>query len=205
MPDLDQWDSFYVVIGSAAGALIGLMFVVMTLIADRPASRRLQDASMAFATPTVVHFSAVLFLSAVARVPWPGAAPLAVVWGLLGIVGAAYELIVGRRVKVQTAFEPETDDWLFHFLFPFVGYVLIVAAALATPFVSYWTPFAVGAAVLVLLFTGIRNAWDDVAYIAINRDVRAPRTAAGATAEEQPDHPQPTVSTARPPGLQARD
>jgi hypothetical protein len=31
-----EWDSFYVIVGSAAGALIGLQFVVLTLIAERP-------------------------------------------------------------------------------------------------------------------------------------------------------------------------
>lgn len=36
MPELAKWDSFYVIVGSAAGALIGLQFVVMTLIANEP-------------------------------------------------------------------------------------------------------------------------------------------------------------------------
>src|SRR3954468_664181 len=30
------WENFYVIVGSSAGALIGLQFVVMTLIATRP-------------------------------------------------------------------------------------------------------------------------------------------------------------------------
>jgi hypothetical protein len=36
MSEFTEWDSFYVIVGSAAGALIGLQFVVMTLIAERP-------------------------------------------------------------------------------------------------------------------------------------------------------------------------
>ena len=36
MSELAGWDSFYVIVGSAAGALIGLHFVVMALIAERP-------------------------------------------------------------------------------------------------------------------------------------------------------------------------
>jgi hypothetical protein len=50
MPELAAWDSFYVIVGSAAGALIGLQFVVMTLIAERP-SIRTAEAGAAFATP----------------------------------------------------------------------------------------------------------------------------------------------------------
>ena len=36
MQELEGWESFYVIVGSSAGALIGLQFVVMTLLADRP-------------------------------------------------------------------------------------------------------------------------------------------------------------------------
>jgi hypothetical protein len=68
MSVLAEWDSFYVIVGSAAGALIGLMFVVMALIADRPLLRA-AEAGAAFATPTIVHFSSVLLLSALQRAP----------------------------------------------------------------------------------------------------------------------------------------
>ena len=33
---LAGWENFYVIVGSSAGALIGLQFVVITLIADMP-------------------------------------------------------------------------------------------------------------------------------------------------------------------------
>jgi hypothetical protein len=61
---LAGWANFYVIIGSSAGALTGLQFVVITLIAQarRPASR--QDLR-AFGTPAVVHFCAALLVSAV--------------------------------------------------------------------------------------------------------------------------------------------
>src|SRR5712672_3432889 len=61
MPAFAEWESFYVIVGTAAAALIGLQFVVMTLIADRPQITT-AEAGAAFATPTIVHFSAVLLL-----------------------------------------------------------------------------------------------------------------------------------------------
>jgi hypothetical protein len=45
------WENFYVIVGSSAGALIGLQFVVITLIADMPIAERGAQASSAFATP----------------------------------------------------------------------------------------------------------------------------------------------------------
>src|SRR5262249_41637273 len=49
MPEFEEWESFYVIVGAAAGALIGLQFVVMTLTAERPPLRA-AEAGRAFAT-----------------------------------------------------------------------------------------------------------------------------------------------------------
>ncbi|HEY1786941.1 MAG TPA: hypothetical protein VGJ73_02235 [Verrucomicrobiae bacterium] len=69
MPTLSEWANFYVIVGSSAGALIGLQFVVITLIADAPVGQAEAQASGAFATPAVVHFGIVLFLSAIVSAP----------------------------------------------------------------------------------------------------------------------------------------
>ena len=51
MPELTQWDNFYVIVGSSAGALIGLQFVVVALIADVARPRADAQASAAFQLP----------------------------------------------------------------------------------------------------------------------------------------------------------
>ena len=84
MSVFDGWENFYVIVGSSAGALIGLQFVVMTLIANMPLTRGDAQAGDTFTTPTVVHFGAVLLLSAVGSAPWDGIAAVAVLWGLVG-------------------------------------------------------------------------------------------------------------------------
>ena len=103
MNPLAGWENFYVIVGSSAGALIGLQFVVITLIADTPIARADAQASGAFSTPSVVHFGVVLFLAALVTAPWGGLTPVAVLWGLLGLFGIAYSLIVTRRLRTQTA------------------------------------------------------------------------------------------------------
>jgi len=163
MPELAAWDSFYVIVGSAAGALIGLQFVVITLVAERP-SPGTAEAGAAFATPTIVHFATVLFLSAVIRAPWQAVTPIAALWGLVGVVGTAYVGLVTRRMRSQTAYAPEFEDWAFHVLLPLIAYAALALAAVAAPFHSREALFAVGAAVLLLLFIGIHNCWDAVTY-----------------------------------------
>jgi hypothetical protein len=163
MPELDDWESFYVIVGAAAGALIGLQFVVLTLIAAQP-PLRVAEAGAAFATPTIVHFSAVLLLSALLRVPWQAIMVPAVLWGLVGLGGATYVVIVARRMRVQITYPPDFEDWLFNVALPAAGYATLVASALAARSHAHEALFAVGAAALLLLFTGIHNAWDGIAY-----------------------------------------
>src|SRR5262252_9488015 len=112
MTPFNGWENFYAIAGSAAGALIGLQFVVMTLIAERPPVRA-AEAGAAFATPTIVHFGTVLLLSALLRAPWQAITAAAALWGLTGICGVAYAVIVARRMRVQTTYEPDFEDWLF--------------------------------------------------------------------------------------------
>ena len=85
MAALAAWENFYVIVGSSAGALIALQFVVMSLISERPGNSA--DAGDAFATPTIVHFGAVLGLSAILSSPWDGIVAPAVGWGLGGPSG----------------------------------------------------------------------------------------------------------------------
>src|SRR5436190_15758362 len=98
---LSPWESFYVIVGSSAGALIGLQFVVMTLISDRRHQTG-EGAVSAFGTPTVVHFAAALVLSAIASAPWSSLASLSVALCLFGAGGLVYGAVVFRRARRQT-------------------------------------------------------------------------------------------------------
>jgi hypothetical protein len=161
--ELAAWDSFYVIVGSAAGALIGLQFVVVTLIAQRP-TRAAPEASAAFGTPTIVHFSAALLLSALVRAPWQATAVPVILWAALGLCGAIYSLNVIRRMRKQGVYEPEFEDWLFHVVLPVAAYAILAFSAVAALSFTREALFGIGAAALLLLFTGIHNAWDGVFY-----------------------------------------
>jgi hypothetical protein len=150
--------------GSSAGALIGLQFVVITLIADRAVGPGQAEAGAAFATPTIIHFCAVLLLSGIVSAPWPNIARPTVVLGSLGLCGIVYEIIVARRMRIQSIYTPEFEDWLFHVLLPLAAYATLVGSAYATRLNLGEALFGVAAAALLLLFIGIHNAWDAVTY-----------------------------------------
>src|SRR5690348_4464291 len=163
MSEFAEWESFYVIIGGGAAALIGLQFVVLTLLAEKP-QLAAPDAAAAFATPTIVHFCTVLLLAALMRVPWHTLAPAAVLWGIVGIAGAAYTLVVARRMRTQSAYRPELEDWLFHFVLPVLAYAILIVSAFEVASHTRDALFGVGATTLMLLFIGIHNAWDAIAY-----------------------------------------
>jgi hypothetical protein len=166
MADLGAWNSFYVIVGSSAGALTGLQFVVMTLIAQKTPPRS-AEAGPAFATPTIVHFGAVLLLSAVLSAPWQEVAFVAALLGLMGLIGVVYILIVARRMSVQTAYKPNFWDWLYYALLPLMAYALLAVSAYSLPSHTVEALFGIGAAALLLLFIGIHNAWDSVVYLVL--------------------------------------
>jgi hypothetical protein len=164
MTVLAGWENFYVIVGSSAGALIGLQFVVMTLLADRPNRPGLALAGSAFATPTIVHFGTVLLLSALISAPWQTFGTPAILWGLLGFTGMVYTTIVARRMRVQTVYKPVFEDWSFHALLPFAAYTTMTGSACAAYAYSHGAMFGVAVASLLLLFIGIHNAWDAVTF-----------------------------------------
>jgi hypothetical protein len=164
MAELEHWESFYLIVGGAAGALIGLQFVVMTLLAERPA-KSVREASPAFSTPTIVHFSACLLLSALIRVPWPSAIVAAWAWGAVGLFGLSYSLLVSLRMHRQQAYQPDREDWLFYSVTPVIGYLILLLSAPRVEGHETQVLFAVGASSLILLFTGIRNSWDSVLFV----------------------------------------
>ena len=169
MTALDGWQNFYTITGSSAGALIGLQFVVMTLIANLPLSRATAQAGDTFSTPTVVHFGVVLLLSAAVSAPWDSIVAVAVLWGLVGLVGVGYVLVVARRLRLQTVYQAVFEDRLFHVWLPLLAYALLAVAAGTACFVVRPALFLAGAAVLLLLFDGIHNAWDTVTYLVLMR------------------------------------
>jgi len=71
---------------------------------------------------------------------------------------------VARRMRAQTVYQPEFEDWLFHVLLPLAAYAILALSAFAAPSHAHGALFGVGAAALLLLFIGIHNAWDSVAY-----------------------------------------
>lgn len=166
---LAPWSNFYVMIGSASAALTGLMFVVITLMAGFERQEGSRDAVSTFSTPTVVHFSTTLFVSATLCAPWHGLVPPAVLLGLAGLGGLVYVLTVMFRTKRLTIYEADFEDWACYTILPLVGYGAVLGGGSLLSFVPDRALFALAGGVALLIFIGIRNAWDGVTYLVLER------------------------------------
>jgi len=175
---LSAWESFYVIVGSSGGALIGLQFVVITLIADRKDLGSPGTLS-AFGTPTVVHFAAALTISAIMSAPWPSLRGPALLMALCGFAGLIYVAVVMRRARRQTEYKPVIEDWIWYLIFPAVSYGALLIAGVMMARGRAAMLYEIAAVALALLLIGVHNAWDTVTHIAI--------TGIGKSA---PDRPQ---------------
>jgi hypothetical protein len=165
MNPLAEWQNFYVIVGSAAGGLTGLQFVVMALIADMPLGAEESGAGTAFSTPSIMHFSTVLLLAAVLVMPWHVVAGVAIISSLAGLVGTMYMIVTAWRLRAQQSYKPVMEDWFFRVVLPTAAYISLTASAYLIRFVVRTALFGVASAALLLLFIGIHNAWDNVTYL----------------------------------------
>lgn len=164
---LKGWENFYVIVGSSGGALTGLQFVVMTLMADSHTTGSMHEIR-AFGTPTVVHFCVALLIAGMMTAPWETVHSVALCLGVLGAVGIAYSAWVIRHAWIAR-YRPDAEDWIWYGVMPPIAYGALIAAAVEMERATKASLFGIAATTLVFLFLGIHNSWDTVTYIAVQR------------------------------------
>lgn len=168
---LAPWSNFYIMAGSSAAGLTGLMFVVITLVTGEIRTQAQSgDGIDAFSTPTVVHFGTALLVSATLSAPWPSLTYPGLLLGLVGLCGVGYILRTAILARRLTTYSPDRQDWVWYTILPAMAYAAIVTGAVYLFRVPADAMFAFGGGVMLLIFIGVRNAWDIVTYLAIKRD-----------------------------------
>jgi hypothetical protein len=156
------WQNFYVITGSAAGALTGLMFVVIALTREQMTSAP-THARRSFATPTIVHFTSVLLVGALLAMPHLSVHAVGWLLVIVGVVGLAYMTMIihtARRLDYTSDFE----DTLFHFTLPPIAHANFLAAGVLAWSQPAWSLYMVAGSLLTLLIVGIHNAWDSAMW-----------------------------------------
>lgn len=154
--------------GSSAAGLTGLMFVVITLVTGEIRSQpQSGDGIAAFSTPTVVHFGAALLVSATLSAPWPKLAYPGSLLALAGLAGIIYILRMAILARGLTTYSPDRQDLIWYTILPTLAYAAILFGGLYLFRIPADAMFAFAGGVMLLIFIGVRNAWDIVTYLAI--------------------------------------
>ncbi len=197
---LKGWENFYVVTGSAGAGLTGLTFVVIALVRD---ARNVNPAGLgAFVSPTIVHFTAVLTLAAFLCIPRMSALALEIGLSTFGIAGLLYVASITWKIIHRVSdYLPVLEDWVFNVILPAVCYGVLLATGLIVAARPEVALYGVAAASVLLLVTGIHNAWD----IAVWMSLRTQQAAGKEGARAQGSGPAPAGAgqqpgTARPAG-----
>lgn len=172
----EGWGEFYLLAGSAAAVLIGLLFVVVTLMHDRPRSYVLKGASL-YMGPIVLHMSLILALSAATLSRGMSPAGFAAVAGAAAIIGFIRSLIVSAGIRVFRDPKPHWSDVWCYGLIPTALYAVLGAVALGLWREQAWAEQGIAAVIVALLLVSVRNEWDLVVWLTPKED--------GAEAESQ--------------------
>jgi hypothetical protein len=156
---LEGWHEFYGLLGTAAAALVALLFVAASIgasvLKNTPESA---NNTRAFMSPVVFHYTNILFLSLVALIPTLSFEIFAAVVGLAAIASIVYSILVTIWVHKNPL--SEGADRFAYGAIPAVCYFagLVAAGFLFKQSVIGLDILAGGA--LLLLVINIRNAWD---------------------------------------------
>src|SRR3954469_15547448 len=167
----EGWENFYLIVGPSAGALIGLMFVVVTLTAGRERDQTEQGKHL-YTSPIVWHLAVVLLLSGTAVAPTIGPRLFGVLTGgvaLLGMLMGIRSAVGIARGQLTAAEDNRFDTWWYGII-PTIVYVGLAGAAVAVLRGATWSEDAIAVALMALLLVSIHAEWDLVTFLAAIAD-----------------------------------
>jgi hypothetical protein len=164
-----DWHELYSLVGTASARLL---FVAASVGAN-VFSTSDQQPMKAYLTPTVAHFSSLLFICILFLIPTQTWLSLSMTLGGLGIIGIAYSLRHWVRALFTLRCRIDLADRVFYVLVPGLGYLLVVVFTVTLFEHQPLSAKLTAAALIVLLLAGIRNAWDMTVWIITRSQTRA--------------------------------
>ena len=164
----EAWETFYLMVGSSAGALIGLLFVVVTLAGEiDPAKATI--AQRTFMSPTVFHFVTVLIVSCAAVVTTLPAPGMALAIAVPASIGSVNSLAALLRLASGKLAATHWTDYVYYGALPALAHLWLVVAGLTVWQGAVFAPYSVALGAMALLLLGIRDAWDLATWLVYNK------------------------------------
>jgi hypothetical protein len=165
-----SWQNFYLLSGTAAATLIGLMFVAVTFGSSLVGAQSTASAR-SFIDPPFYHFVYVLVAACLVAIPAMTAPVLGVVVLAISVLRTAALIRIHRHMReAHRKFgDIELSDWLSGIVIPLVCY-LVLGASGAGFLAGYRAAFnGLALATLGALLLGIFGAWELMIWMALTR------------------------------------
>jgi hypothetical protein len=170
-----SWQNFYLLCGTAAATLIGLMFVAVTFGANL-ASADTGAAARAFVDPPFGHFVQVLGTACLLVSPATSARVLSVALVILALARCAYlsKVFGHMRAAHERFHDVELSDWLNGIVTPLTLHLALAAVGVA--FRLGWSASfaALGVVTVGILLLGVYGAWELILWMALVRARKQP-------------------------------
>jgi hypothetical protein len=170
---LRSWQNFYFMVGGAAAALLGLMFVAVSLGINLVTDEN-RDSIKTFVNPSIFYFVSDLVLCGLMLIPDNSPNALALVLLLVGII--ALKQVIPFAIRLIRAAIKHQDfdlqEWLFQIIFPVLSNLLLFMVALLF-YINQWQMAFLGLwlVIILLLLSAISNTWSLVMWIVeVRRD-----------------------------------
>jgi hypothetical protein len=160
------WENFYLIVGPSAAALIGLMFVVVSLTQGRDRDQ-MEAGKHLYTSPIVWHLGVVVLLSGGAVAPDMTSVFFGACVGGLSLLGFAMgtRSAVGILRRRYTGADSLFDAWWYGVM-PALAYVAMAAASVAILAGNRWGASAIAGASMALLLVSIHAEWDLITFLA---------------------------------------
>jgi hypothetical protein len=167
---LRDWQNFYLLTGTAAATLMGLLFVAASISVGVTSTVRHAAATIrTFVTPILLSYAHVLLISCLAVMPLQNTLILGAVLVAQGSFSILLAAKVLWRMLVLHREEADLGHWLWHCALPFLAGTLFVATALG--FLQGQSLALAGLAITDLLYLtiGVRNSWTLTIWLILNQ------------------------------------
>lgn len=165
---LERWHEFYLMAGTAAVTLAGLLFVALSLHLDRLVEES-HEHLLALARVTLLSFTMTLFASMIMLVPPVGAHQTAIMLGAMSVAGLSFTFRLTRAARHHDEAGFSRGLVRKRLLFPTLGYVLMLLTA-----VSLWLGvpemlYMMVGSMCMILGNAAGTSWELLVHIARNR------------------------------------
>jgi hypothetical protein len=167
---LRDWQSFYLLTGTATATLIGLLFIAISIGSNLP-RQQITNNLQTFVNPTLLYYFQVFLVSCLAVMPLQSPFIYIGAFATLGILNIVLTSKVYWRIRVIHS-EDEIDirHWIWHLLLPFTTGLLLLASAIGFLLGIQLAPLGLAIADLLCLTIGLHNTWILTLWLALHRD-----------------------------------